>query len=355
MSAYGAARASGVRIGADALRAFVVALFETRGMRTPDAQAVATNLVWADLRGVGSHGVSRVERYFRMIEDGDLDPRATPVIEAKGPSLVLVRAGRAAGAVTMTATLAEAERRSKQQGCCICLIAQTTHTGAIGQYAGRLAQRGLATLLMGAGSPMMAYHGARIPSLSTSPIALGVPAPGRPLVIDMATAVAAIGRLRASKNDAAPLPEGMALDLQGVPTTDPARAATVLPIGGAKGSGLSLLIECLTSLMASAPILTLTVGPAGDGRHRHNALLIAIDVATLHGDLAAYTAEVGRLQALVKSLEPRPGFEELLLPGERGERVAEQRRREGIPLSASTWNSLVSVASAAGVALPETQ
>jgi ureidoglycolate dehydrogenase (NAD+) len=166
----------------------------------------------------------------------------------------------------------------------------------------------------------------------------------------MATAVAALGRIRQSKDGASALPSGVALDAEGAPTTDPAKATTALPVGGPKGSGLSLMFECLTSLMAGAPILQLTIGPQGDGRHRHNAMVIAIDVARIT-DLAAYRREVASLCALIKALPAREGFDEIRLPGENRARTAEERRRKGIPLSAATWASLQKSAAKLAVTL----
>ena len=335
-------------IQASKLTALVTALFAARGMAPIDAATVAANLVWAELHGIASHGVSRVERYMRMIDAGDLDPRGVPVLEEKGPSLVVLRANRAAGAVAMKVIVEEAVQRAKRTGSCIGLVAQTTHTGAIGQYAERLASEGLAAIVLGAGPPMMAYHGARIPSLSTSPLAIGIPARNRPLVMDMATAAVALGRIRQSKDGTEGLPPGVALDAEGRPTTDPATASTALPVGGAKGSGLSLLFECLTSLMVGVPILSLTIGPGGDGRHRHNAMVIAIDVARVT-DLATYHEEVARLAAVIKSLAPREGFEAIRLPGERGAATAEERRHAGIPMAPGTWASLQKSAAHLGI------
>jgi ureidoglycolate dehydrogenase (NAD+) len=288
---------------------------------------------------------------MEMIDDGELDPRAVPALKELGPSLVMLQGARAAGAVTMNLMAAEAESRARATGCCIGIVGQTTHTGAIGQYAERLARAGLASILTSAGPPMMAYHGARIPSVSTSPIAIGIPRRGEPLFLDMATAVAALGRIKQSREGSGPLPEGMALDASGSPTTDPAKAAIAMPLGGAKGSGLALMFECLASLMAGVPILSQAIGPQGDGRHRQNALVIAIDVAKVC-DLGTYQNEVERLAQTLKALPRREGFDEILLPGERGSRTSQARRKSGVPVSAATWKELAAVAAKYGVPMP---
>ena len=333
------------------LEAFAAALFIAKGMREDDAATLARVLVWADLRGTASHGVSRVQRYMEMVAAGELEPQARVAIEDKGPSLLLMRASRAAGPISMTAMAEAAAERADKSGSCIGIVSLTTHTGAIGVYAEWLAKRGFASIIAASGPPMMAYHGARVPSLSTSPIAMGVPRGDSPLILDMATSVVPMQRLLQAKKGEAQLEPGWALDKNGDPTTDAAAAKIAMPLGGPKGSGLSLMIECLTGLMAGTPILAATIGPSGDGRHRQNALMVVIKVAALC-DPADYARDIENLAGTIKSLKPRSGFEEILLPGERGTRLAEKRRRDGVPVSASTWRFLEELASSQGIELP---
>ncbi len=333
------------------LETFIAALFAAKGMRAEDAATLALVLVWADLRGTASHGVSRVERYMEMVAAGELDVQARVSLEDKGPSLVLMRAARAAGPISMTAMAAAAAERAESNGCCIGIVSQTTHTGAIGVYAEWLAQRGFASIIAAAGTPLMAYHGARVASLATSPIAMGVPRGDTPLLFDMATSVVPMQRLKQSKQGEVRLEPGWALDKDGTPTTDPDKASTAMPLGGPKGSGLSFMIECLTGMLAGTPILAATIGPSGDGRHRQNALMVVIKVAALC-DPADYARDVEQLAKTIKSLKPREGFDEILLPGERGARVASQHRLKGVPVSGNSWRFLGELAAAQGIALP---
>ncbi len=198
---------------------------------------------------------------------------------------------------------------------------------------------------------MMAYHGARVPSLSTSPIAIGVPRGDAPLLLDMATSVVAMQRLKQTKLGESRLEPGWALDKEGAPTTDPKKASIAMPLGGPKGSGLAFMIECLPGLMAGTPILAATIGPSGDGRHRQNALMVVIKVAALC-DPADYARDIEKLASVIKSLPPREGFDEILLPGERGTRAAAKHRREGVSVSGSAWRYLSELAASQGIALP---
>lgn len=341
-----------VRVAADELRSFVADLFAAKGMGEGDAATVADVLVWAELRGVASHGVTRAPRYLGYIDRGQLDPRAVPEIARETPAAFLLCANRAAGAVAMTRAMDEAVRRAGASGVGLGVVGETTHTGAIGYYAARAARRSFAAMVMAAGPPNMAYFGARVPSLSTSPLALAVPREtGEPLLLDMASAVVSHGTVREALDAGRSIPEGWALTETGAPTTDPAEAAVQLPLGGPKGSGLALMIECLTGLLAGVPILTAMLPPGGQRRHVQNGLVMAIDIAAFVAP-EDYRAEVGRLVEVLKALPRAEGVSEIRMPGERGARTASERRSQGVPLGAKTWARLGECAEALGVPLP---
>lgn len=341
-----------ILVEAGALRGLVAAIFRAKGMAEADAETLADVLVWANLRGVDSHGVMRVPRYLEFLARGDLDPRAQPVVARRTGGALLLDARHAAGPVAMLRATEAAIDAVRTAGVALTVVAETTHTGAIGYYANHAAMRGYAALVMAAGPPFMAYHGARVPSLATSPIAIAVPRDaGPPLLLDMATAVAAMGRINAARQSGDPIPEGWALDDAGEPTTDAAKARVLLPIGGAKGSGLALLMECLTGVMTGAPILTAMLGAAPSTRHWQNALVVVIDIAALR-PVADFRRDTELLARTIKGLPRRAGCNEILLPGERGERMAGMRRASGIPVPAKLWSELAAIAAAFSLVLP---
>jgi ureidoglycolate dehydrogenase (NAD+) len=255
----------------------------------------------------------------------------------------------------MLQAAAHAIEIADKYGVGVGLVSDTAHTGAIGRYAHWIAERGYAALVMAAGPLFMAYHGARTTSLATSPIAIGIPGAepdSEPLVLDMATSVTAAGRIRQAAAEGKPIPEGAALDADGKPTTDGTKASILLPLGGPKGSGLSLLFECLTGVLAGTPIITTLAGLTGPNLALSNAMMIVFNVASFRA-LADYRRDVGLLIEVVKGLPRRDGFDELMLPGERGGREAELRRRNGIPLGAKLRRELDDIAQALGVAPPK--
>jgi LDH2 family malate/lactate/ureidoglycolate dehydrogenase len=335
-------------VGAPALRAFVRGIFERAGMTEAHAATVAEALVWANLRGTDSHGVSRVPRYLEMIAAGELNPRAGASTLAETAGTVLIDADRAAGPVAMTAAMDAAMARARDAGIGLALVRATTHTAALGYYGERAAQAGFAAVLMAASVPNMAYHGARAAGVSTAPLCIAVPGGAHgPIVLDMASGIVSVGGLAQARRAGQPLPEGWALDAEGNPTTDPQRAEIPLPLAGPKGSGLALMIECLTSLIAANPILADSLGrPAAERRHRQNALAIAIDIARFAAP-AAFGQEVDRLVAALKAL-PRAAGVEILMPGERGSREFERRARDGIPVPRQVVAALDRVAANLG-------
>ncbi len=339
------------------LARFVTNVFRGRGLREPDAATVADVLVWANLRGVESHGVSRLPRYLEILEQGDMDPAARPEPRRLGDALFLLDAAKAPGPVAMTRAVSEALDVAKRAGASVGVVSHTTHAGAVGRYAQMIAEAGFAAIVLASGLPNMAYHGTRVASLSTSPIAIAIPS-GRygVILLDMATAIAAFGRINQARLAGQPIPEGLALAKDGTPTTDAAAATIMLPLGGPKGSGLAFMFECLTGLVPAAPILMRTIGVAAAGSkgpNAQNAMIIAIDIGRFR-PVDDFRRDVDGLAELLKGL-PRSGPDEILMPGERGQRTAALRAQGGVPLSPKLWQQLGEIARTSGVPLPQTR
>ena len=335
-------------VASDTLQRFVRDIFVRAGMSGDHAATVADVIVWANLRGVDSHGVTRIPRYVEWITAGIVNPRPAIKVTTETPASVLIDADRAAGPVAMTTAMEAAARKARDAGIGLALVRATTHTAALGYYTQAAARDGMAAVALSGSIPIMAYHGAAAAGVSTSPISIAVPGGGGgPVVLDMATSIVSLGRLAQARRGGKPIPDGWALDEEGKPTADPRRAEIPLPMGGPKGSGLALMIELLTSVLVSNPILADTVGKPTRARHRQNGLALAIDVSR-YLDPAAFGREVERLVAALKALPPAAGME-IFMPGERGAREFERRSRDGIPLSATTRDELNALAERLGL------
>jgi len=339
-------------VGHDELGRFISEILVKHGARAEDAAVVAQGLVWANLRGGDGHGVSRLPRYVKLLASGEIDAKARPRLVHDRGATLMIDGGHGFGPVAVMDGAARAIERAKQTGVCFALIRNTTHTGAIGRYAQWIAERGCAALLMGAGPTLMAYHGARIASMATSPIAIAVPRSKGPIALDMSSSTISNGKILQARASGAALPEGTVLTAAGAPTTDARQAEILLPLGGPKGSGLAFMFEMLASVLAAAPIQAPALGPQKRTRHTGNTAMLVIDIEMFR-PLPDFQADADTLAAVVKALPRQAGFEEILLPGERGSRSEATRRKAGIPIPAKLWEELAAIAAADGVKMPD--
>ncbi len=336
-------------ISADALTKLVSSIFVGTGMSAAHAGKVAEVLVWADLRGAPSHGVQRVPRYVEIIAQGDMNPRPDIKIVKDLPAAIIIDADRGPGQVSMMLAASEATKKARACGIGLALVRRTTHTAALGYYTRLAALEGIAAIAASASWPNMGYHGTAQVGVATNPFSIAVPRGDEPLVLDMATAVVALGKIVHAARSGQSIPLGWALDDDGKPTTDPKKATLPLPLGGPKGSGLSLMIECIASLITDNPILVDTLeGTELANKHRQNAFLIAIDVAAF-GLLDDFTTSLERTIKDLKALPRQEGVDEILMPGERGSRELKKRQQTGITIPAATWAEIARVAEKFGV------
>ncbi len=333
------------------LARFVADVLIAKGASAADATSVADGLTWANLRGVDGHGVSRLPQYVKMIERGEIDVKARPRLTHDRGAAFVIDGGRGFGPAAMMQAIAIATERARGAGVCFGLVRETTHTGAVGRYAQWMAERGCAAVIMVAGPAFVAYHGARVASLGTSPIAIAVPSDSGTIVHDMATSTISNGTILQARATGEALPAAAALTAAGEPTTDPSLAEILLPLGGPKGSGLGLMFEMLTSVLGAAPIQAAALGPRKDTRRIQNCAILAIDIATFR-PLKDFSCDAGALAAMLKSLPRQAGFDEILLPGERSGRTEAQRRERGVPIPPKLWAELSAIAQACAVNLP---
>jgi ureidoglycolate dehydrogenase (NAD+) len=337
-------------ISSASLRAFAAALLRAGGFAADQAEQTAAMLVWANLRGADSHGVLRIPRYVEMVELGLINPKAEPRQVSGRGAVAVIDADRAPGAVGMNLAAQTALKLADAHGIGWCAVRSITHAGAIGYYAQQVAQAGRVAIAMTASKPLMIYHGSRSEGVSTNPIAIAAPTtdPDRPLLFDMSTASVALGKIMAAKDAGKPIPTGWAVDGDGRETTDPRAVKAVLPMAGPKGSGLSLMIEVLASVLVANPLISVALTEGGDPGG--NGLVAVLDPSAF-GE--GFSGEVDRLGAAVKGLPPAAGSDGVYLPGERGFEEMERRLRAGIPLVQGTRSRLKALAAKLNVVVPE--
>jgi LDH2 family malate/lactate/ureidoglycolate dehydrogenase len=336
---------------ADEMLRAVCRIFEALNVPPDEALCVADCLIWANLRGIDSHGVIRIPSYVRRVEDGITNPK--PKMEVVKDTLagMIIDGDHGFGPIALTFAMDKAIEKARHASIGWVLVKNSSHAGAVGYYTRRAAKVGMAGLFMGASQPNMAYHGAKVAGVATNPIAISVPGRKHEVIaLDMATAVAGVGKLMMHRDTGETLGPGWALDANGQPTTDPQKAHLPTPLGGPKGSGMSLMFECLTSLMVGAPLVERFINGTYTS-HQQNGLVVAIDIAAFT-DPDTYRADVDKLVDAIKGLPAADGVDEILVPGERSDAVFLQRSRTGIPVPANTWQRIENVAADLGVKLP---
>ena len=341
-----------IRVDKEALQAFAEKVFVAAGLLPAAAALEAEVLVWANLRGVDSHGVLRIPSYLSAIEKGGMNPTPDIRVTKETPAMALIDGDFAFGPVVTTGAMERAIMKAREVGVGWVLIRNTSHQGAMGYYTTMAVEQGMIGLATVSNLPNMAPYGARVRGLHNTPISIGAPA-GRhtSLLLDMASSVAAHGKISLAIDKGIDIPEGWALDKDGRATTSPQAVATLLPFGGYKGSDLAMMMECMTGLMVGSPAIAPKL--AGDASHarNQNSFVAALDIATFT-DLEGYKASVDALIDAIKGLPKADGIDEILVPGEPEARVCEERSRNGIPLPDGTAHNLRSAADQLGIEKP---
>lgn len=342
-----------VRVEWKALQEFTAKVFEGLGMPPKDAAKEAEVLVWANLRGVDSHGIQRIEEYSKRVDAGIMNPRPHIQVLKETPATILIEADRAFGPVVTTFAMEKVIAKAREVGIGWGLIRNTTHQGAMAYYTQMAAAEGMAGIAGVCSPPNMAPPGARAAGVHNSPIAIAVPGKKYKFIsLDMATSVAAGGKLQVAIDKGISIPPEWALDKDGQPTTDPKKAVFLQPAAGYKGYGLALMFECLSSLMVGNPLITsilLNQNPVAPGTQ--NSFVGAIHIANFT-DLEQYKENVDKLVMALKGLPKVEGVSEIFVPGEPEERVYEDRVRKGIPLPMGTIEKLRKAAERFKLKLP---
>ena len=324
-------------------------------MPEQDAIAEADTLMWANLRGVDSHGVVRIPWYVGNVHNGIMNPTPDIRVTVETPAIALIEADRAFGPVVTNRAADMAVEKARGVGIGWILIRNHTHQGTMGQYVQRIANRDMVGMIFVCSRPNTAPFGARAAGVSNNPVGLSAPAARHPhLILDMATSLVAMGKVLVARERGESIPVGWGLDENGDPAIDPQALATLLPVGGPKGSGMSLLFECMGSVMVSNPMLLpvlsgelsggKTAGHVGRmARHNQNSVVMAVDISRFI-DVEEYKAQVDLLIDRLKELPRAEGFEEILMPGEREELCYAKRKEAGIPVPPATIAGLKKVA-----------
>jgi len=317
----------GVNVAADELSALVQRLFVAAGIPAAAARTAGDALVEADLEGVPSHGVMLVDMYLDRIRAGSVSKEEASVVVSDRGTAVVLDARHALGQATGDQAIAIAIERAHRHGVGIVAVRHGFHFGTARRYVVKAAAADCIGIAMCNTRPLMPAPGGAERLVGNNPLAIAVPTDGEiPIVLDMATSEAAMGKIRLAEKAKRAIPDTWAVKADGSPTTDPteAIAGMLLPASGPKGFGLAFLIDLLCGLLSGGASGSAVQPLYGDAAVPYDCshLFIAIDVGHF-GDPAVLRAVAAAAAARVHSSRRAPTVARLFAPGE-----PEWRRRQ---------------------------
>jgi len=341
-----------------ALEAYAAAVFEKAGLSAQDAGVIGADLIKANLRGLDSHGVSRMPMYLERLRRGLVNPRPRIRVEKVAGAVSSVDGDNAMGFLPSHRAMDEAMRLAEGAGIGLVGVHNSTHFGMAALYVLQALERGYVSMVFTNSSPAIAMHGGRSTFLGASPMAAGVPggANGAPFLMDMSMTVIARGKIRLAAMRGEPIPEGLALDAEGRPTTDAAAAfeGVCLPFGGVKGSVLGTMMDLMVGTLTGAnfggEVKSLYFDQSGPQNVGHLFFAIRPD---LFMSVSGFAERMDDFYSRIKALPRAVGVDEILMPGEPEARTEAKRRAEGIPVTDNVVRDLQGVGAEYGVTFPE--
>jgi LDH2 family malate/lactate/ureidoglycolate dehydrogenase len=345
------------RQSAAALIELASAILRASEVLPKHANITASRLVEADLRGRSGHGLIRLRPYVERIRAGGINIRPDIAVTLDTPVSAQIDGDNGLGQVVMTKATELAIAKAATAGLAWIGTVHSNHAGAAGLYAELAADAGLIGMYFAvANANGMPPWGGTDPLLGTNPIAIAIPTKRTPFVLDIATTATSHGTIKVHARDGRPLPEGWVVDREGRPITDAARAGEgyLVPMGGYKGSGLTIAIGLLAGVLNGAAFGADVVDHRRDQVTPTNT---GQSILVMRPDLFRPGDEV--LADLTRHLDALRGAgsvdgRQVRLPGDEAARVRAENQEQGVPLSDSVANELHELARELGVDSPFT-
>lgn len=319
------------------------------GVGLSDAHTAAKLITQSDLLGADAHGIFRLPEYVSRLRSGGINPDGRVTVERQAGAVALLNGDNALGHVVMSEAVRLGLALASSHGVAWIGTRQSNHAGPAGLYPRLVAQRDMIGLYgaVGSGNHIAPWGGCDA-LLGTNPISIAVPSSDvSPVVLDMATSVAAFGKVSAALQRGDSIPPGWMIDRSGNAITDPKDAldGTMMPAGDAKGYGLSLLIALLAGVLNGAAVgddvVDVKVNEASPPNTGQFLCVIRLES---FGDAQTIMSEVARFARVVRESTPLPGRTKIRLPGDEAHRRYLDRQAHGVPLDRSLVARLRSLA-----------
>jgi len=330
------------------------------GSHAKEAHQVADNLVLANLKGHDSHGIGMLPRYVDAFLEGGLQVNREPRIRVDAGPILGIDGQFGYGQSIGQAAMQSAVARAQEHGVCVMGLGQVHHLGRIGHWAEQAVDSGLVSLhfVNVLARPLVAPWAGAASRFGTNPCCIGIPLRNAPpIILDYATSIVAQGKMRVAHNKGLRVAEGMLIDPEGNPTTDPA-VVVVEPLGALrtfgeyKGFGMALVCELLGGALSGGG----TCHQEGKGERRvYNGMLsILIDPARLDRE-DHFFRESEAFMRWLRSVPVAPGFDKLRVAGEPEREAMDRRSREGFAVDPATWHEILQAAEKLGVPREEVE
>lgn len=333
------------------LKDFCVNVLSKMGITIANSEIIADSLLCAELRGIKSHGVVRLPAYIERVEKGVMNKNPLMELEQNHEAIALLNANNGIGQVAGHNAMTLAINKAKKHGIGLVGVKNSNHFGIAAFYAMMALNENMIGLVLTNASPAIAPYGTKTPLVGTNPLSIAIPAKyEKPIVLDMSTSMVARGKIRYAALVNKSIPLGWALDSNGKPTENPKEAlkGSLEPIGGPKGSGLSLIIDILCGVLTSTCLtgevknLTDVSGPSKTGH-----MFCAINICNFMNTEVFKT----NIDLVVQNIKNLPARDDnpVYLPGEIEHNLTLKRLKEGIPLEREVIRALNSIACRYGV------
>lgn len=333
---------------------FTVACFCQAGFDENKARSIGESLIEADLRGLNTHGVIRIPMYLDRVKAGLINPLAETKVVAEGENYAVLDAQNGMGQLSSRLAMKMALDKAASSAIAVVGVRNSNHFGAAAYYSMMALEKQAIGVCCSNTEPLMPAPGGAKAVVGNNPFSIAIPAKNRPpIVVDMATSAAAIGKIMLAQKSGQSIPLGWATDHLGSNTTDAAKAldgGLLLPVGGPKGYGISIAIDVLAGILMGSGFGENVKSPLKDLENQQRAghMFMAINVESFL-PVDQFLSNVDQLIDQIKTGPKAPGVEEVFLPGEIEHKMKAIRLREGIPLPEELVKQLEAYGQALGV------
>lgn len=328
----------------DELKSLAIKKLMKANVSEEHASVVADVLVHADLRGVSSHGVLRMEHYVKRMNEGGVNPNPEFKVEDRGKTGAFFDGDNGMGHVIAKEAMDKAIDLAKKNGIGMVGIVNSSHCGALSYFAEQAAGDDVVSMVMTQTDSAVVPFGGSESFFGTNPIAYGFPANNRnPIVLDMATSNVALGKVLHTRETGESIPDNWGVDTNGTPVTDPNQVKNLLPVGGPKGYGLALVVDVLSGILTGSAFgknITKMYGDYNNYR-RLGHVILTVDPG-LFIEKNEFLVNIDQMIDELHNLKPAEGFKSVMVPGEPEQLKEKERRINGIPVPESIYEYLIS-------------